>query len=87
VAAAVGSDPLEAGIAQACMEDYLKRGGGLVSIHDTLCGDDPQYFSTIVGGAKKHGEQNFWSGAIKYSIVDDVLPGSASWKKISGCRS
>ena len=25
------------------MEDYLKRGGGLISIHDTLCGDDPQY--------------------------------------------
>ena len=24
------------------MEDYLKRGGGLISIHDTLCGDDPQ---------------------------------------------
>ena len=23
------------------MEDYLKRGGGLISIHDTLCGDDP----------------------------------------------
>ena len=23
------------------LEDYLKRGGGLVSFHDTLCGDDP----------------------------------------------
>ena len=32
------------------MEDYLKRGGGLISIHDTLCGDDPQYYSSIVGG-------------------------------------
>ena len=41
------------------MEDYLKRGGGLVSIHDTICGDDPQYYSTIVGGAKQHGERTF----------------------------
>ena len=56
------------------LEDYLKRGGGLVSIHDTLCGDDPQYYSTIVGGAKKHGEQNFSSGAIKYTIVDKASP-------------
>ena len=29
------------------MEDYLKRGGGLISIHDTLWGDDPQYYSSI----------------------------------------
>ncbi len=35
------------------MEDYLKRGGGLVSFHDTLCGDDPQYYSTIVGGRQE----------------------------------
>ena len=56
------------------MEDYLKRGGGLVSIHDTLCGDDPQYYSTIVGGSKLHGERNFSSGAIKYTIVDKASP-------------
>ena len=46
------------------MEDYLKRGGGLISIHDTLCGDDPQYYSSIVGGSKLHGDRNFSSGAI-----------------------
>ena len=59
---------------RAVLEDYMKRGGGLVSFHDTLCGDDPQYYSTIVGGAKKHGEQNFSSGAIKYTIVDKASP-------------
>ena len=59
---------------RAVIEDYLKRGGGLVSIHDTLCGDDPQWLSTIVGGAKKHGEQNFSAGAIKYTIVDKASP-------------
>ena len=56
------------------MEDYLKRGGGLISIHDTLCGDDPQYYSSIVGGSKLHGERNFSSGAIKYTIVDKASP-------------
>ena len=56
------------------MEDYLKKGGGLISIHDTLCGDDPQYYSSIVGGSKLHGERNFSSGAIKYTVVDKASP-------------
>ena len=56
------------------LEDYLKRGGGLVSFHDTLCGDDPQYTASILGGAKKHGEQNYSAGAIKYTIVDKASP-------------
>ena len=59
---------------RAVLDDYLKRGGGLVTLHDTLCGDDPQYYASIVGGAKKHGEQNFSSGAIKYTIVDKASP-------------
>lgn len=62
--------PTERGV----MDDYLKRGGGLVLFHDTLCGDDPAYFATLVGGAKKHGEQNFSSGEIKYTIVDKASP-------------
>jgi type 1 glutamine amidotransferase len=56
------------------MEDYLKRGGGLIALHDTLCGDDPQYYASIVGGSKLHGERNFSSGAIKYTIVDKASP-------------
>ncbi len=59
---------------KSVLEDYMKRGGGLVSIHDTLCGDDPAWYSTVVGGAKKHGEQNFSAGAIKYTIVDKASP-------------
>jgi type 1 glutamine amidotransferase len=59
---------------RAVLENFMKRGGGFVSIHDTLCGDDPAYYSTIVGGAKKHGEQNFSAGAIKYTIVDKASP-------------
>ena len=59
---------------RAVLENFMKRGGGLISLHDTLCGDDPQYYSSIVGGAKKHGEQNYSAGAIKYTIVDKASP-------------
>src|SRR5579863_2429218 len=44
---------------KAALEAYVKRGGGLVSIHDSLCGPDPAYLSTLLGGAKKHGEVNY----------------------------
>ena len=59
---------------KAVLETYLRRGGGLVSFHDTLCGDDPAWYANIVGGAKKHGEQNFSAGAIKYTIADPSHP-------------
>ncbi len=55
---------------KAVLEDYLKRGGGIVAFHDTICGDDPVWQSTIFGGAKRHGEVNFSAGAIKYTIAD-----------------
>lgn len=57
------------------IEDYIKRGGGLVSLHDSLCGPDPAYFATLVGGAKKHGEVNYTLGApIPYTVVDSADP-------------
>jgi len=60
---------------RANLDTYLRRGGGLVSIHDALCGPDPEYFSTIVGGAKKHGETNFTLEAdVPYTIVDTAHP-------------
>jgi type 1 glutamine amidotransferase len=60
---------------KATLEAYLKRGGGLVSFHDTLCGPDPDYYSTIVGGAKKHGEVNYTLEAdVPYTIADTSHP-------------
>jgi type 1 glutamine amidotransferase len=59
---------------KATLDAFVARGGGLVSFHDTLCGPDPAYYSTIVGGAKKHGETNFSAGSIKYSIADPAHP-------------
>jgi len=60
---------------KATLEAFMKRGGGLVSFHDTLCGPDPDYYSTVVGGAKKHGQTNFTLEAdIPYTIVDKTNP-------------
>ena len=60
---------------KAAMDAYLRRGGGLVSLHDALCGPDPSYFSTLVGGAKKHGDVNYTLDApIHYTVVDKTNP-------------
>jgi type 1 glutamine amidotransferase len=60
---------------KTALEAYIKRGGGLVSMHDSLCGPDPAYFATLVGGAKKHGEVNYTLGApIRYTVVDTANP-------------
>jgi type 1 glutamine amidotransferase len=60
---------------RANLDAYVRRGGGLVSIHDALCGPDPNDFASLVGGAKKHGEVNYTLEAeIDYSIVDTAHP-------------
>ena len=61
---------------QADLEAFVKRGGGIVSIHDSLCGPDPAYFAdTFTGGAKKHGEVNYTLEAnVPYTIVDKSNP-------------
>ncbi len=60
---------------KAALTVFVKRGSGLVSIHDSLCGPDPAYFATLVGGAKKHGEINYTLGApISYTVVDSANP-------------
>ena len=60
---------------RATLDNYLRRGGGLVTFHDSLCGPDPGEFSGFVGGAKKHGETNFTLEAdVPYTIVDTANP-------------
>ena len=60
---------------RASIEAYVARGGGLVSLHDALCGPDPAFFATLVGGAKKHGEVNFTLDApVTYTIADGAHP-------------
>jgi len=60
---------------KTALEAFVKRGGGLVSLHDSLCGPDPAYFAGLVGGAKKHGEVNYTLDApIHYAVVDKSDP-------------
>lgn len=60
---------------KAVLHDYLLRGGGIVSLHDSLCGPDPSYFAALVGAGKKHGEVNFTNPApVPYTVVDKTSP-------------
>jgi type 1 glutamine amidotransferase len=60
---------------RAALEAFVERGGGLVSLHDALCGPDPVSFSKLLGGAKKHGEVNYTLDApVSYTVVDKAHP-------------
>lgn len=60
---------------RAALRAFVQRGGGIVSIHDALCGPDPAEFATYVGGAKKHGEVNYTLAArVQYTITDPASP-------------
>jgi type 1 glutamine amidotransferase len=56
------------------LDEYLKRGGGLVVIHDGMCGSDAAWFATISGGAKQHGERNSSAGKLKLHFEDPANP-------------
>jgi len=61
-------------VERATLDAFVKRGGGLVSFHDSLCGPDTPHMASLVGGAKKHGERNFSQGEMKYTITDKAHP-------------
>lgn len=60
---------------RATLDSFMRRGGGVVSLHDALCGPEPEQFASIVGGAKKHGEVNYTLEAdVPYTIADPSHP-------------
>lgn len=60
---------------RANLDNYLRRGGGVVSFHDALCGPEPEQFASVVGGGKKHGEVNYTLEAdVPYTVVDKAHP-------------
>lgn len=60
---------------RAAINAYVKRGGGIVILHDAECGPDPQEMAALVGGAKKHGERNYTlEASVPYTIVDRADP-------------
>ncbi|MGN6386068.1 MAG: ThuA domain-containing protein [Verrucomicrobiota bacterium] len=60
------------------LDKYLKRGGGIVTLHDAICGTDPQWFKTIVGGAWSMGNRSFTKGISAFTswILIIPLPGA-----------
>jgi putative membrane-bound dehydrogenase-like protein len=56
------------------LEAFLARGGGLVALHDAVCGDDPHWFKTVAGGAWEHGHSKYHTGAIDLYFTDREHP-------------
>jgi hypothetical protein len=54
--------------------NYLKRGGGFVVIHDGMCGEESDWFASIAGGSKQHGERNSHAGVMRLHFVDPSNP-------------
>lgn len=62
-------------VEKANFEAFVKRGGGIVTLHDAMCGPDPAYYSKFLGGAKKHGEVNYTLEAkVPYTVVEKASP-------------
>jgi type 1 glutamine amidotransferase len=60
---------------RATLDNFLRRGGGVVSFHDALCGPEPEHFASVVGGGKKHGEVNYTLEAdVPYTVADPAHP-------------
>lgn len=59
---------------RANLDKFLKRGGGIVAIHDSVCGTDPQWFKTIIGGAWEHGKSKWYEGEVGEYFIDTEHP-------------
>lgn len=47
---------------RANLEAFLQRGGGMVVLHDGMCGSDAEWFAGVAGGAQQHGSTNWQRG-------------------------
>ncbi|MBI4657606.1 MAG: ThuA domain-containing protein [Verrucomicrobia bacterium] len=56
------------------LEKFLKRGGGMVVVHDAVCGTDPHWFKTIVGGAWEHRHSKWYEGEVGIYFLDKEHP-------------
>ena len=59
---------------RAHLERFLARGGGLVFLHDAVCGDDPHWFKTVAGGAWEHGHSKYKEGTTDLYFTDTAHP-------------
>lgn len=56
------------------LEAFLMRGGGLVVLHDSICGTNTAWFASLAGGAKQHGEMNWKTGHTKIHYENHSHP-------------
>jgi type 1 glutamine amidotransferase len=60
---------------RASLEKFLKRGGGIVCLHDAVVtAREPQWFKTIVGGAWENGVAKYFEGENTYYYVNPEHP-------------
>ena len=59
---------------RARLHTFTARGGGLVVLHDGICGNDPEWFKTIIGGAKQHGVTNWHRGKMELTFKTSEHP-------------
>lgn len=59
---------------RAALDTFLKRGGGIAAIHDAVCGTDPQWYKTIIGGAWEHGKSKWMEGSVDIYPIDTTHP-------------
>jgi len=56
------------------LERYLERGGGLVALHDAVCGNDAHWFKTVIGGAWEHGHSKWLEGPMGLYLAPEEHP-------------
>jgi type 1 glutamine amidotransferase len=59
---------------RARLQAYVGRGGGIVVLHDGVCGKDAEWFKTVIGGAKQHGVTNWSRGNIPLHFENTQHP-------------
>ncbi|MEY2411281.1 MAG: hypothetical protein QOF48_3951, partial [Verrucomicrobiota bacterium] len=67
---------------RANLEAFLKRGGGIVVLHDSVCGDDPQWWKTVIGGAWEHGHSKWFEGNVPLYFTEQshpIIEGVSNW--------
>lgn len=67
---------------RANLDEYLKRGGGLVVIHAAAVSKDPDWFKTIIGGSWRNGTTKWLEAPMHVYIADHEHPitrGASNW--------
>jgi type 1 glutamine amidotransferase len=62
------------GANRLALEQFLKRGGGVVALHDAVLSRDPQWFKTIIGGAWEDRVAKYFEGESRHFYLNPAHP-------------